>query len=298
MKRDKWELKKNWRGYLLVFPACVAVILVSIYPMIYGSVIAFKNYVLTKSFMPDFGQFAGLKNFISVMAKPEFRQACMNTVFWTVTNVVVQVILATLIALALNRNIRCTSFFRTTALIPWAVPSVIAAMTFRFLYDTNVGIVNVILVKLGILDQPMSILGNIETARWAVVLESIWKGTPFVMIFILAALQSVPKDTLESAVVDGANAFQSFFRIVLPHIKGSVGIAMILTTIGTINNFNAVWLMTMGGPSNSTEIMFTYAYRRAFNGNDFGEAAAVSVMMFILIAVLTSFYVKLMGEEN
>ena len=298
MKPWKKELKKNWKGYMLVVPACLAVIFVSIYPMIYGITIAFKNYVLTKSFAPNFNKFAGFKNFIAIFGKPEFLQACRNTAFWTVTNVSVQVVLAVLIALALNRNIRCKSFFRTTALIPWAVPSVIAAFTFRFLYDTNVGIVNILLVKLGILDSPISILGNIATARWAVVFESIWKGTPFVMIFILAALQTVPMEVQESAMMDGANAGQRFFRITLPHIKGSLGIATILTTIGTINNFNAVWLMTQGGPSGTTEIMFTYAYRRAFNGNDFGEAAAASVVMFLLIAALTAVYIRMIGEED
>ena len=206
--------------------------------------------------------------------------------------------LAVLIALALNRKIKGRGFFRTTALIPWAVPSVIAALTFRFLYDANVGIINAVLKKLGILADGISWLGNLETARWAVVIESIWKGTPFVMIFVLAALQSVPHEMYESARVDGAGGVKTFFKITLPMIKETLGIATILTTIGTINNFNAVWLMTQGGPLGSTEIMFTYAYRRAFSAHNFGQAAAISVIMFIIIALCTFVYTKLIGEEE
>ena len=208
------------------------------------------------------------------------------------------VVLAVLIALALNRKIKGRGFFRTTALIPWAVPSVIAALTFRFLYDANVGIINAVLKELGILADGISWLGNLETARWAVVIESIWKGTPFVMIFVLAALQSVPHEMYESARVDGAGGVKTFFKITLPMIKETLGIATILTTIGTINNFNAVWLMTQGGPLGSTEIMFTYAYRRAFSAHNFGQAAAISVIMFIIIALCTFVYTKLIGEEE
>lgn len=298
MKPSDYSLKRNWRGYLLVVPACIAIFLVSIYPMLYGISLAFQNYTLTKANSDDFRTFAGLKNFIEIFKQSEYIQACQNTLFWTLTNVIVQVVLAVLIALALNRKIKGRGFFRTTALIPWAVPSVIAALTFRFLYDANVGIINAVLKKLGILADGISWLGNLETARWAVVIESIWKGTPFVMIFVLAALQSVPHEMYESARVDGAGGVKTFFKITLPMIKETLGIATILTTIGTINNFNAVWLMTQGGPPGSTEIMFTYAYRRAFSAHNFGQAAAISVIMFIIIALCTFVYTKLIGEEE
>lgn len=298
MKPSDYSLRRNWKGYVLVVPACIAVFCVSIYPMLYGISLAFQNYTLTKARADDFRAFAGLKNFISVFKQSEYIQACQNTLFWTLANVTIQVVLAVLIALALNRNLRGRSFFRTAALIPWAVPSVIAALTFRFLYDANVGVINAVLKKLGVLTEGVSWLGNLETARWAVVIESIWKGTPFVMIFVLAALQSVPHELYESALVDGAGAVKTFFQITLPMIKETLGIATILTTIGTINNFNAVWLMTQGGPLGSTEIMFTYAYRRAFSAHNFGEAAAISVVIFVIIALCTFVYTRLIGEEE
>lgn len=298
MKPTDYSLKKNWPGYLLVLPACIAIVCVSIYPMCYGISLAFQNYVLTHAADPDFQAFVWLDNFLSVFQQPDFIQALGNTAVWTVSNVVVQVTLAILISLQLNKRVRGRSFFRTTALLPWAIPSVIAALTFRFLYDTNVGIINTVLQKLGIISSGISFLGNLETARWAVTIESIWKGTPFVVIFVLAALQSVPEELYESARVDGAGKVHTFFHITLPNIKGPLGIATILTTIGTINNFNAVWLMTQGGPLGTTEILFTYAYKKAFNGYNFGEAAAISVLMFVIIAVLTAVYTKMIEEKE
>lgn len=298
MKSTDYSLKKNWVGYLLVLPTCIAIFCVSIYPMLYGMVIGFQNYSLTKSNSPDFGRFAGLENYAAIFNQPEFVQSVLNTLIWTVTNVAVQVVLATIISLLLNRELRGRGFFRTATLVPWAIPSVIAALTFKFIYDTKVGIFNVILTHLNILGEGISWLGNIHTARWAVILESIWKGTPFVMIFILAALQTVPPELYESARVDGASRTAMFFRITLPMIKEPVAIATILTTIGTINNFNAVWLMTQGGPLGTTEIMYTYAYRRAFTTYEFGEAAAISAIMFGLIAGLTFLYTRLIEERE
>ena len=298
MKPSDYSLKKNWRGYLLVLPACAAIICIAIYPMIYGISLAFKNYSLTHSVNSEFDTFIGLENFLTVFQQADFIQASFNTVFWALMNVVTQVVLAVLIALMLNKPIKARGFFRTAALLPWAIPSVIAALTFRFLYDTNVGILNIILERLNIIQSGISFLGNIDTARWAVVFESIWKGTPFVMIFVLAALQSVPNELYESALADGAGKVRTFFSITLPCIKDTLGIATILTTIGTINNFNAVWLMTQGGPLGTTEILFTYAYKRAFNAYNFGEAAAVSVIIFLVIVLLTFFYTKLIEEKE
>ncbi len=298
MNSTDYSLKKNWVGYLLVIPTCIAIFCVSIYPMLYGLFIGFQNYSLTKSNSPDFKTFAGLKNFVEIFGQSEFIQSVGNTAIWTISNVVVQVIIATILSLLLNKELTGRGFFRTSTLVPWAIPSVIAALTFKFLYDTEVGVFNAILTQLNILSKGVSWLGNLDTARWAVIIESIWKGTPFVMIFILAALQTVPMELYESARVDGASRTAQFFRITLPMIKEPVAIATILTTIGTINNFNAVWLMTQGGPLGTTEIMYTYAYKRAFVTYEFGEAAAVSSIMFALIVGLTFLYTKLIEEKE
>ena len=166
------------------------------------------------------------------------------------------------------------------------------------MYDTKIGIFNVILIKLGILKEGFSFLGNVQTAMPAVILANVWKSTPFLMIFILAALQGVSYDMYESAAIDGAGKLKRFLYITLPNIKEPMAVAVILNVISIFNNFNAIWLLTKGGPLDSTEIMYTYAYRQAFVDHKFGYAAATSVVIFIVIAILTVIYVKMIASDR
>lgn len=187
---------------------------------------SFLNYNVVRSASKNFNTWAGLKNYLKIFADENFVKAVGNTVKWTAVNLVFQVTFAMLLALALNKKLRGRSAFRTLSLIPWAVPHSIATMTFTFLLSPNVGIINMIAVKLGILAEPMSFLGNISTAFWSVCLESIWKGIPFQMIFILAALQGIPGSVYESSQIDGANKWQTFWRITLPMIKQPLAISV------------------------------------------------------------------------
>jgi multiple sugar transport system permease protein len=293
MKYRDDGLRKNAPGYLLVMPAILLVILLSVYPLLNGMGISFLNYDITRSNSPDFRTFAGLNNYIALAKTPAFWQALRNTVIWTLSNVTLHFIIAMMAALALNKRLRFRGTLRIMSLIPWAIPSAIAALTFFFLFDTNVGIVNLALIKLNMIPEAVSWLGNPGTALPTVIIESIWKGTPVMLIFILAALQGIPEDMYESAGIDGANRVQSFFRITLPMIREPVAIAGVLDIIGTINNFNAIWLMTRGGPLGSSEILYTYAYQNAFIRRRYGVAAANSVIIFIIIAVFSIVYIRL-----
>jgi multiple sugar transport system permease protein len=293
------SFRKNWPGYLLAAPAVALVILLSVYPLLNGMGISFLMYDITRSNSPDFGKFYGLRNYITLGQNPAFWQAVRNTVVWTFSNVIAHFIIAMAAALALNKKLRFRGGLRVMSLIPWAIPSVVAALTFFFLFDTNVGIVNIILMRLGLISSAVSWLGNPGTALPTVILESVWKGTPVMLIFILAALQGVPEEIYESAGIDGAGKVQSFFRITLPMIREPVAIAGVLDIIGTINNFNAVWLMTRGGPLGSSEILYTYAYQNAFIQRRYGIAAANSVIIFLIIAVFSVLYIRLTtGKED
>ena len=171
-------------------------------------------------------------------------------------------------------------------------------MTFTFLFNANVGIINILAVKLGMITESVSWLGNVGSAFWCVVLVAIWKGIPFQMIFILAALQGISGDVYESAEIDGASRWQCFWKITLPIIKEPLAISTILNLIGIVSCFNTIWLMTKGGPLYSTEIIYTYAYRRAFIDHNFGTAAAASVVLFIFMAVFSGVYLKMVSEKE
>lgn len=295
---DEYSFRRNINGYLLIAPAVLAILLLSVYPLLQGIWISFLNYDMTKTNTSDFGTFAGIKNYLVVFANSKYRNAVANSVLWTLINIVAQLVLAMVVALVLNEKLKGRGVFRTMALLPWAIPAAISALTFSALYDTQIGVFNAILIRLGVLKEGYSFLGNVPTAMPAVIVANVWKSTPFLMIFILAALQGVSYDMYESGAIDGAGKWKRFLYITLPNIKEPMAVAVILNLISIFNNFNAIWLLTQGGPLDSTEIMYTYAYRQAFVDHKFGYAAATSVVIFIVIAVLTMIYVRMISSDK
>ena len=292
------ELRKNWPGYVLIAPAVIAILALSIYPLLRGISLSFTNYNLVRPTSKIFNTFAGLKNYQKVFSDAKFILSVKNTVVWTVVNLFFQMIIAMLLALALNKPLKGRSIFRTLTLVPWAVPHSIAAMTFIFLFSANVSIVNIVAVNLGIFDEAISWLGNIETAFPCVAFEAIWKGIPFQMIFILAALQGISNELYESAQVDGASGWQQFWQITLPIIKEPLAIATVLNTIGIVSCFNSIWQMTGGGPLYSTEIIYTYAYREGFINHNLGTAAAASMVLFVIMMTCATIYLRMVREEK
>ncbi len=297
-RQKEYSIRYNLVGYLLIAPAVVSIVLLSVYPLLQGIGISFLNYDMTKANSKLFGTFAGWKNYITIFTNAKYQHAVTNSVVWTLVNIVVQLVLAMIIAMVLNENLRGRGLFRTMAMLPWAIPAAISALTFSALYDTKIGIFNVILMKLGIISEGYSFLGNVETAMPAVIIANVWKSTPFLMIFILAALQGVSYDMYESAAIDGAGKMKRFLYVTLPNIKEPMAVAVILNVISIFNNFNAIWLLTKGGPLDSTEIMYTYAYRQAFVDHKFGYAAATSVVIFVVIAILTVVYIRMIASNK
>ena len=300
MKSIWTEIRKNKLGYILIAPALLCVLMMSVYPLVSGIVMSFQNNNMLTASSGTIGKFVALRNYIRLFNRDDmFFKSLANTGIWVFFNFIFQMILGTTAAVLLNSEFKIRPLYRTMVLIPWVVPSVVAALNWRWMYDSKNGIINIILQKMGIIDTGITWLGEISTAMPAVIVESIWKGTPFVMLLVLAGLQTIPKDMDEAAYIDGAGRFRTLIHITLPYIKDSILIAGILTIIHTINNFNAIWLMTAGGPLGSTEILFTYAYRKAFMQYDFGVSAAISSIIFSIVAVLTLIYIRVMkwGKE-
>lgn len=307
--RETPRLKPTWSSifetgtgarlypYLMVMPAIVIVIGVVVYPVVSGVMSAFYDVTL-RTLASGNMQFVGLRNFQQVFADPAFGLASFNTFVWVVLNVIAQLSLGLALALLLHRIVPGIGFFRSGILVPWVVPSVVAVLTWRWMYDPSVGIVNEILVRLGIIDQYHPWLGDTATSLYAVTVESIWKGTPFVMLLLLAALQLVPKSILEAASMDGASGWRKLWHVILPQIRVSFAIAAVLTFILTVNNFNAIWLMTEGGPLNSSEILFTLAYKYGFKRFDLGMASAVATMLFVGLVIATTVYLKLIQARE
>ena len=288
--------KRNTRiGHLLLLPSIAILVVVIVFPVLNSIWMSFTDRSLLDV---TSGNFVGLENYFSLFTSDDFRQSVGNTVVWTIVNVVAQVALGVGLAVLLNTKLRARFLLRAFAIVPWILPSVSAVLIWRNLYDPAIGLFNSIGMNLGLLEKPVVWLGSTDTAMGAVLVESVWKGTPFVMLIVLAGLQSMPKELYEAAAVDGANAWTTFWRIVLPSIKSTVALATILTTTYTVNNFNAVWLMTEGGPLGSTEIVFTYGYKQGFVKYEFGKAAAVSVTLFIVLLAIAIVYLFLLERKG
>lgn len=283
--------------YVLVLPAVIIVLGVVVYPVVSGILAAFRD-VSFRTLASGETPFVGWRNFERVFADPMFARAAWNTLVWVSLNLVAQLVLGLALALLLNRAIRGIGFFRSAILIPWVVPSVVAVLTWRWMYDPSVGIVNELLLRLGIIDGYFPWLGSTDTSLLAVTVESIWKGTPFVMLLLLAALQLVPRSTIEAASMDGAGGWRILWYVILPQIRVSFAIAAVLTFILTVNNFNAIWLMTEGGPLGSSEILFTLAYKYGFQRFDLGMASAVATLLFVGLAAATTLYLWLIQARE
>jgi ABC-type sugar transport system permease subunit len=282
-------------GYGLLLPTLAIIGIVILYPVLDGVRISLMRMRLTSVSGPTF---VGFDNYARLFGDGEFWFTLRTTAIWTVANVVAQILLGTALALLLNERLRARGLYRSLALVPYIVPSVAAALTWRWMYDGSSGIVNAVLFRLGLIDAYRPWLGEVSTALPAVIVASIWKGTPFVMILVLAGLQTIPPDYYEAGAIDGATSWNRLWDITLPLLQPTLAVATILTTVYTVNNFNAIWLMTQGGPLSSTEILFTWAYKLAFNRFDFGMAATVSVVLFGILAVFAAVYIFIVERED
>ncbi len=277
------RLNRNWLGYLLILPAMLVLVGVIGYPLVRAFNMSLHKIILIK---PQLGQpFVGLENYANVIKSPYFLNALWQTFVWTSVNLSGQLLLGLLIALLLNSNFPGRALARSIMLIPWVIPSVVAVLTWKWMYDGQFGIINSWLVQLGIIDKGVAWLGNTNTAMGAILIESVWKGTPFVLVMLLAGLQAVPGELLDSSKVDGANAWQRLRFVTLPFLKPTLVIAATLTTIYSFNNFNAIWLMTEGGPLRATETLTILTYKHAFRSFNMGEATAIGVLTFLILLV-------------
>jgi multiple sugar transport system permease protein len=295
-KLPRWRRKENLLGIVLTIPALIILFSVIIYPLLLNLVMSFQKILMMK---PQLGTpFTGFNNYKNVLQDSIFWRALSNSFIWTVSCVVLQISLGLGAALLLNAPIKGRGLFRGAMLIPWVTPGVVAALTWRWMYDGQFGIINHILLKIGLIEKPIVWLGNYNTALPAVIVEYSWKMFPFAAVMLLAALQTIPKDLYEAAEVDGATGWQSFKHITLPEIVPTLGLTTLLTSIWTFNNFDSIWLLTEGGPSHASETLTTYVYKAAFQAFNLGKAASIAFIMFLLLFGLVMIYARSLRREG
>lgn len=273
---------------LFIAPALLIMALILGYPVIDALWTSLNADFLTK---PDADRFVGLSNFGTlIFHDPTFWATTARTAVWAVANWIPEIVIGLVLALVLNRRLFARGFVRSVVIIPWIVPTIVVAFLWLFLLDPTSGPLNRLLTSTGIMSSPPVWFADASTAFPVLIVVSLWKWTPFVTVILLGALQTVPQELEEAALIDGAGKFQRFRYVVVPHISTSIALASLLTVAYSVNNFNGIWLFTQGGPAGATDTLTTLAYRTAFKEYDFGMAAAISVVIFVGLLGISALY--------
>lgn len=273
----------------MLIPATLLFLMINGFPLVYGLVLSFtdKNYTKPKS-----GKFIALENFKDIFQDTEFWSIMGFTLFYTLVVVMVSYVLGLALAMLLNRNIKGRGVFRAFALAPWVIPTVVATQCWRWILNDQFGVINKFLMGIHLIDSPILFLSTPQMARLTVIMAGIWKTYPFMMVVLLAGLQSIGTDMYEPAYIDGANSAQAFRYITLPLLRpvSVMGIAMQLLWIFNSLSYDNIYLLTQGGPTRSTYVVSILSYYTAIYRGKIGYASAISTLMMILIAFIVLFY--------
>jgi multiple sugar transport system permease protein len=283
MERVKWLDS-------MVMPTIAVLALVVGYPIVYTIVLSTQDYNLVAT---EAARFVGADNYRKLVGDPIFWQSLRNTALYTFGSVAISAALGLVFALLTERFVgRRGRIARVLLLTPWAVPFVVVAFLFRYMYLQNGGAINALLLSMGVITAPISWLNVSMLAMPAVMVANVWAMTPFFFLLLSAALAGIPNEVIESARVDGASAFSMIFRIKLPLLRNALLIGGLLMIIANFNDFAKIWAMTQGGPGYSTTTLVIYVYRQAFENFSFGYASAIGVCWLLLLFLFAVAYLR------
>lgn len=287
MKPFARGLRKHVPAYLFVLPCALVLFLMMVNPVVRTFVYSFSRIEL-----PSFRTtWVGAQNIKRVFSLPAVPQVLWNTLVWVVGTIVFRFLLGFWAALALNAEVKGRLLLRTLALLPWTVPSIVAANTWRWMLQADIGLVNGFLKKWGLDALAFNWLGSPRTALGSVLAAYTWAGYPFVMIMLLAGMQGIPEDLYDAGKIDGANSAQAFVHITLPSLRNVIVILVLLEIISGFNSFDLLYVMTAGGPGGASEILGLFIYRLGFTNFDFAGASAVSTVLIAIAVVCFLLYV-------
>jgi multiple sugar transport system permease protein len=289
-QRSTWARvreSRGWHGFWYMLPTAAILLAFQSYPLFKGVWMS-----LTDAHIGREGHFIGLENYEWLWGDQVFWLSVGNTIGYTVVASVAKFAIGLYLALLMNRHLPFKSLIRAVVLIPWVVPTVLSAMAFWWIFDSQFSIISWSLRHLGLIKANIDFLGDPTLARASVTFVNIWRGIPFVAITLLAGLQTVSPSLYEAAAIDGASAWQQFYRITLPILSPIIAIVMTFTVLFTFTDFQLIWAMTRGGPVNTTQLMATLSYQRGILSGDLGGGAAIATAMvpFLLASILFSWY--------
>ena len=279
MKIRHYERSERIKGYLFIAPAFVLISIIGFYPLLRTLLLSFYD----TTFIQPQSSFIGLDNYRNLFEDIWFKMSYGNTWYFTAVSVSLEAVLGFAIALLLDLKLPGRKWLRVSVLIPWAIPTVIAASLFQWIFNGDYGIMNYMLLKLGAIDSYHNWLGESSSAMWVAIIADVWKTTPFMALIILAGLQGISEDIYEAAAIDGVTCWQRFFHMTLPLTLPIFLTALMLRTLDAFRVFDLIFVLTGGGPANSTEVLSGYAYKTTFSSTQVGYGASMSVLMALSV---------------
>lgn len=274
------------RAWLLMLPLLIVMIAVIGWPLFDTVRLSFTDAKLVGTE----GEYVGLANYAKMLSNSNFQRTLITTTWFAVVSVTAEMVIGVLAALLLNQNFRGRFLLRAMMILPWALPTVVNATLWRLIYNPEYGALNAALTQIGMLDAYRSWLGEPGSALIALIVADCWKNFPLVALIALAALQAVPRDVIAASLVDGAGAFNRFRFVILPYLAGPLMVALVLRTIEAFKVFDIIWVMTRGGPANSTRTLSILVYQEAFSFQRAGSGASLALIVTLLVAVLALGY--------
>jgi multiple sugar transport system permease protein len=289
--------REGLTGAAYVYPGLIFMILMIGYPIVYNFIISFQDIdVMTVKNATH--NFVGFQNYIHLWTQDMLPQALRQTLTFTFWCILFQFLFGLLLALFFSRDFKAAKPVRGLLLVIWVVPMTVTALIFKFMFQTDGGLINVALRSLGLIQSPIEWLINPTTAMISIIIANCWVGIPFNMILLTAGLKSIPGGVYESASIDGATGIKRFFHITLPLLRPAMMSVLILGVIYTFKVFDLVYVMTSGGPMNTTELMSTYAYRLSFKQYQFSLGAAAACVLFLCLILVAAVYLKLVKKDE
>jgi multiple sugar transport system permease protein len=286
--------RENILGPLFVTPALILVLLLVAYPFVMA-----LYFSLSNAFIGRPSHLVGLKNFIGLWRSDAFRQTFQNAFVFTGAAVGIKLVFGISLALLLNQQLWFKRMIRGTVLLPWVIPTALSTLGWQWMFNSLYSVVNWTGIHLGLMDPPgPNWLGQKYYAMTAVVVVNVWRGLPFFAITILAGLVSIPKELYEAAEADGAGAIRRFWYITLPLLKGVLGIVILFSTIFTFSDFNIVYVLTHGGPINSTHLFATLARQVGLETGRIGEGAAISLYLFPVLVMVVWMQLRFVRKQD
>lgn len=292
--KGRMSRRKKMEPWYYVGPIFLLLVIMFGYPLIKSVVMAFQNYKLGNANV-YFNDFA---NFQKMFGDKDFPLLLKNSIVYVIVSVFGQFIGGLILALCLRDKFKGRGIYQSIVFLPWAFSAFVVGLVFRWSFNGEYGVVNDVLMKLGIIKKGIAWLGTPGLSLVVVILAMIWIGIPFFGIMILAALQSIPDEIYEAADMDGCGMFRKFFSLTLPYIKPTVIMTILLRTIWIFNSFDLVVIVTQGGPANYSQTLPSYMYTKAFSGYDFGLAGAFGVLLMVILGVYAVLFLKLSNYDK